>query len=108
MVVTYDFEYIWERICRHAGEEFRTVQGLPFTYAVFGSCLVVTRDGEQVNRSLSKTNFRKAAVEIPVDWPGEAEGTPRLVLHLGDPERQPHQRRFLVTTGASCQLQQQR
>lgn len=69
MVVTYDFEYIWERICRHAGEEFRTVQGLPFTYAVFGNYLVVTRDGEQVDRSPSKTNFRKAAEQMPVDGP---------------------------------------
>jgi hypothetical protein len=45
------------------------VQGLPFTYEVPGNYLVVTRDGETINRSLSKTNFRKAAEQMPVPGP---------------------------------------
>lgn len=64
-----DFERLWDRIRRHAGAEFHTVLGLPFTYEVPGSYLVVTRNGEQVNRSLSKTNFRKAAEQMPVPGP---------------------------------------
>lgn len=69
-----DFEHVWERICRHAGGEFRTVQGLPFTYEVPGNFLVITRDGKEVNRSLSKTNFRKAAEQMPVSGPAGLKG----------------------------------
>lgn len=64
-----DFEEMWDRIRRHAGAEFHTVQGLPFTYEIPGNYLVITRDGERINRSLSKTNFRKAAAQMPVGGP---------------------------------------
>jgi hypothetical protein len=74
LVVMFDFEHVWERICRHAGEEFRTVQGLPFTYEVPGNYLVITRGGEQINRSLSKTNFRKAAEQMPAPGPAALKG----------------------------------
>lgn len=67
--MTYDFEHVWERIRRHAGAEFFTAQGLPFTYAVPGNFLVITRDGQDINRSLSKTNFRRAAEQMPVPGP---------------------------------------
>lgn len=64
-----EVEQVWDRIRRHAGAEFRTVQGLPFTCEVPGNDVVVTRNGEQINRSFSKTNFRKAAEQMPVDGP---------------------------------------
>ena len=69
-----DFEEIWRRIQRHAGETFHTITGLPFTYAVPGDYIRVTRDGREINRSLSKTNFRKAEGTMPVDGPGALRG----------------------------------
>lgn len=69
LVCMAEFEQLWDRIRRHAGAEFHTVQGLPFTYEVPGSYLVITRNGEQINRSLSRTNFRKAAEQMPVSGP---------------------------------------
>ena len=71
-----DFEEVWRRIQRHAGETFHTITGLPFSYAVPGDYLRVTRDGSEVNRSLSKTNFRKAAAMMPADGPSALKGRP--------------------------------
>lgn len=65
-----DFEETWRRIQRHAGATFHTVTGLPFTYVAPGAYLRVVRNGEEVNRSLSKTNFSKAAAMMPADGPG--------------------------------------
>ncbi len=56
---------LWERIRRHAGERFETKTGKPFTYQIPGNFLRVIRDGEEVNRSLSRTNFMKAAASCP-------------------------------------------
>ncbi|MEP7739920.1 hypothetical protein [uncultured Nocardioides sp.] len=67
----YDFEAVWDRIRRHAGEEFVTTTGLPFTYRVPGDYLRVTRDGSEINRSLSKTNFSKAAKQMPAARPSD-------------------------------------
>jgi hypothetical protein len=69
-----DIETVWERIKRHAGEDFRTVNGLPFTYVVPGNFLRVTRDGNEINRSLSRTNFERAAELMPAAGPGELKG----------------------------------
>lgn len=65
------FEEVWERIQRSAGQEFRTKTGLPFTYSVPGSYIRINREGEEINRSLSKTNFAKAHARMPVDGPGD-------------------------------------
>jgi hypothetical protein len=62
-----DIEAVWDRIERHAGQTFHTKTGLPFRYDVPGNYLVVNR----ANRSLSKTNFRKALEVMPVDGPGD-------------------------------------
>lgn len=69
-----DIDTVWERIQRHAGSEFRTVRGLSFTYRVPGQYLRVTRDGEEVNRSLSRTNFEHALALMPADGPGVLKG----------------------------------
>lgn len=69
-----DIEWIWERIKRHAGEEFQTINGLPFTYVVPGNFLRVARDGTEINRSLSRTNFAKALDLMPAAGPGELKG----------------------------------
>ena len=65
-----DFETIWDRICRHAGETFTTKTGLDFTYKVPGAFIRITRAGHEIERSLSKANFAKAATMLPTDGPG--------------------------------------
>jgi hypothetical protein len=51
-----NFDDIWIRIERHAGQTFTTATGLPFTYRVPGDYLKVSRDGREIDRSLSRTN----------------------------------------------------
>lgn len=67
-------EAIWERIQRQAGTEFRTITGLSFTYEVPGQYLRVTRDGEEINRSLSRTNFERALAMMPAESPRTLKG----------------------------------
>jgi hypothetical protein len=69
-----DIDRIWDRIRRFAGAEFQTVRGLPFTYVVPGNYLRVTRGSEEVNRSLSRTNFEKSLTFLPADGPGALKG----------------------------------
>ncbi|MFO6452438.1 MULTISPECIES: hypothetical protein [unclassified Aeromicrobium] len=66
-----EFIEVWERIRRCAGEEFTTTTGLPFTYRAPGDYLRVTRDGREINRSLSRTNFAKATAAMPADRPSD-------------------------------------
>ncbi len=61
---------LWERIQRHAGEPFETKTGKSFTYDVLGNYLRVAREGEEINRSLSRTNSMQAAAAMPADGPG--------------------------------------
>ena len=63
-------ELVWERIRDCAGQEFRTVSGLPFTYQVPGNYLCVDR----TNRNLSRTNFAKALPRLPAAGPGQLAG----------------------------------
>lgn len=69
--VVIDEEALWERIRRHAGERFETKTGKLFTYEVPGNYLRVSREGVEVNRSLSRTNFGKAAGLMPADGPAD-------------------------------------
>jgi len=62
-----DIDVVWERIRRHAGQEFRTVTGLPFTYEAPGNYLRVDR----TVRNLSRSNFEKALRLMPANGPGE-------------------------------------
>lgn len=66
-----DADRVWERIRHHAGEEFHTSRGLPFSYVVPGNYLRVTRSGTEVNRSLSRTNFVKAIGQMPASGPAD-------------------------------------
>jgi hypothetical protein len=66
-----DVNGVWARIERHAGQTFETATGLEFTYRVPGQFLRVTRDGHEINRSLSKTNFVKALASMPAEKPSD-------------------------------------
>lgn len=69
-----DIDAVWDRIRRHAGETFTTKTGLDFSYQVPGAYLRVTRDGHEIERSLSKTNFAKASTMLPTEGPGDLKG----------------------------------
>lgn len=69
-----DFEETWRRIERHSGETFHTITGLAFSYTVPGAYVRIVRDGREINRSLSKTNFAKASMLMPADGPGALTG----------------------------------
>ena len=66
-----NFDDVWSRIERQAGQTFETATGLPFTYRVPGNYLKVCRDGREIDRSLSRTNFEKAAVAMPTAKPSD-------------------------------------
>jgi hypothetical protein len=83
-----DFDAVWRRIEAHAGEMFHTTTGLPFTYRVPGAFLRVTRDGREINRSLSRTNFEKAQALMPVPSPSalkDSQGSAYTFAILTDP-----------------------
>jgi hypothetical protein len=65
------FDDVWTRIERHAGQTFTTATGLPFTYRVPGDYLKISRDGREINRSLSRTNFVKASAAMPTAKPSD-------------------------------------
>ena len=66
-----NFDDVWTRIEQHAGQMFTTATGLPFTYRVPGDYLKVSRDGREINRSLSRTNFLKASQAMPATTPSD-------------------------------------
>jgi hypothetical protein len=62
-------DVVWARIAQCAGQEFRTITGLPFTYRGPGNYLTTSR----TIRSLSRSNFGKALRAMPVDGPGKIQ-----------------------------------
>jgi hypothetical protein len=66
-----NFDDVWARIERRAGETFATATGLPFTYRIPGDYLKVSRDGREINRSLSRTNFKNASAVMPAAKPSD-------------------------------------
>lgn len=55
-----NFDEVWARIERHASQRFETATGLPFTHRVARDYLKVSRDGREINRSPSRTNFGRS------------------------------------------------
>jgi hypothetical protein len=64
-----DIDVVWARIEQNAGGVFETATGLEFSYRVPGQFLRVVRDGREINRSLSRTNFSKALQAMPAAKP---------------------------------------
>jgi len=62
-----NFDTAWQRIEAHAGKEFRTKTGLPFTYEVVGTSVVPDRTGYTLHMS----NFRAAFDLLPLIGPSE-------------------------------------
>jgi hypothetical protein len=57
---------VWSRIGQHQGEQFHTVTGLPFTFAVEGSGVWFFRDGKRINRKLTRKDLNEAISRCPL------------------------------------------
>jgi len=61
-----DVNLIWGKVLLHAGGEFRTATGLPFSYEVDGNGLWFQRDGKRVLKRLSRSEFEKGLARCPL------------------------------------------
>lgn len=66
-----DSELVWGKVLQYAGEEFRTVTDLPFTYQVDGNGLWFYRDGKRVPKRLSRNEFEKGLGRCPLHSVGD-------------------------------------
>jgi len=63
------FEGIWSRTLLAAGEEFLTITGKPFTYAIVRGAVVL----ENTARVLARSQFERAAVRASISGPGQLQ-----------------------------------
>ncbi len=59
-------ERAWQRVIEHQGAEFRTASGLAVTHVVDGTGVWFFRDGQRVNRRLSRAQFDEAVRRCPL------------------------------------------
>ncbi len=59
-------ESVWNRIESYQGEEFKTATRLPFTYEVEGSGIWFFRNGQRINRKLTRTQLDRAIARCPL------------------------------------------
>lgn len=65
------FDKIWAKIRKHAGEAFQSIRGHPFTYEI-ASISVITIKRQTFERNVSRSVFEEAyARGLPMDGPGE-------------------------------------
>jgi len=57
---------VWQRIESHQGEQFKTATRLPFTYSVEGNGIWFFREGQRINRKLSRAQVNKAIARCPL------------------------------------------
>ncbi len=57
---------VWERIVDLQGQLFHTATGLPFTFEIDGPGIWFFRDGNRVNRKLSRAQFEIALSRCPL------------------------------------------
>jgi len=68
-----EFNRIWQSVGAHTGEDFSTIKGLPFRYALAGQTVWIERDGRRIEQVLGQSEFRKAWERWPVGGPGELQ-----------------------------------
>ena len=59
-------ESVWSRIKSYQGEEFKTATRLPFTYEVEASGIWFFRNGQRINRKLTRTQLDRAIARCPL------------------------------------------
>lgn len=67
------FGAVWKQIAKCAGQQFKTVRGLPFTYSVKGQVLRVNR----TRYNLPSSEFAKAYALMPLKGPGQIKSVVR-------------------------------
>jgi hypothetical protein len=53
-------------VSNYQGQEFRTSTGLPFTFEVEGTGIWFFRDGQRINRKLTRKQFDEAVSRCPL------------------------------------------
>ncbi len=61
------FGALWENIKAHAGQDFQTITGLPFTYEAHEGFIKPSR----ANQMISRSDFEKAYEFVPLKSPGQ-------------------------------------
>lgn len=59
-------ELVWQRLNAFCGEEFRTQRGLAVSYQIEGDGIWFFRDGERVNRKLSRRQVEVGVSRCPL------------------------------------------
>lgn len=79
------FDALWENIRIHAGQEFKTLTGLTFTYEAYEGYIKPSRAQQNISRS----DFAKAYELIPLQGPGQiaklVRGSAYVYAILTDP-----------------------
>jgi hypothetical protein len=79
------FDSLWKNIRIHAGEEFQTLTGLPFTYEAHDGYIIPSR----ANQNISRSDFEKAYELVPLQSPGQivklVRGSAYVYAILTDP-----------------------
>lgn len=78
------FERVWDLITSHAGEEFRTKTGLPFTYRVVGTSVVPSRTGYALHINQFRTAFNLSPLSGPGDINSAVRGPTYIYAILAD------------------------
>lgn len=61
-----EFSVVWNRIAAVAGEEFRTIRGLPFSFELDRDSIIPNR----TDYRLSRADFESAYEHVPISGPG--------------------------------------
>lgn len=59
-------EAVWQRIKKRQGEQFQTATRLPFTFEVEGNGIWFFREGNRINRKLTRTQVDVAISRCPL------------------------------------------
>jgi hypothetical protein len=65
---------VWGRIAEHAGSEFYTIRGLPFSYFVDGCAIRIFRGGFEPGRKLARQDVQLALGRMPAERPVDLTG----------------------------------
>lgn len=80
-----DFTSVWSRVEAHAGEEFRTVRGLPFRYRVTSAHVVPDRTRYPLHRSQLETAYQHRPLSGPGQLNDLVRGPSYVYAILTDP-----------------------
>jgi hypothetical protein len=80
-----DFDVLWARIVAHAGAEFHTKTGLPFSYSIAGTSVVPDRTGYPLHVSQFRVAWQRKPLRGPGDINALVRGPAYVYAILTDP-----------------------